>query len=55
MSWHNEGKLVKFLRSAGLSDLRPSRYGQSRSPVLRNTRLFDCKHPEVSLYIECQK
>lgn len=55
MNWYNERKLLEFLWSAGFTDVRESRYGQSRCPVLRNTRLFDRKHPEVSLYIECQK
>jgi len=44
-----------MLRKAGFSKIFLSGYGQSFSPVLRNTDLFDNTHPEISLYVEAIK
>ena len=52
MNWWNKKKLVRFLRKAGFSDIYPSAYGQSVTPILRDTTLFDSTHPKISLYVE---
>ena len=55
MNWFNTSKIIRMLREADFENVWESRYGQSRSVPLRNTRLFDSTHPEFSLYVECQK
>jgi hypothetical protein len=43
------------LEQAGFTDIIRSGYGQSRCPVLRNTRFFDSTHPKHSIYVEARK
>ena len=51
-NWWTPDKVVRFVREAGFERVHVSAYGQSFCPVLRNTALFDCTHPKVSLYVE---
>lgn len=55
INWFNVIKLMTMLRKAGFESIYDSRYGQSKTPIMRNTRLFDSTVPEISLYVECQK
>jgi predicted SAM-dependent methyltransferase len=55
MNWWNEKKAFKMLKQAGFNNIFRSGYGQSFSPILRNTTLFDNIHPKISLYIEVIK
>ena len=55
LNWWNEKKTVRMLKLAGFEDIYKSGYGQSFSPVLRNTILFDNTHPKISLYMEAIK
>ncbi len=54
-NWWNREKAVRFLKEAGFEDIVISGYGQSSTPVLRNTLLFDTTHPQTSFYIEASK
>lgn len=54
-NWWNREKLIIMLKNIGFKEIRISGYGQSQSPMLRNTRLFDSTHPKLSLYIEAKK
>ena len=55
ISWWSHPKLLRFLASAGFTDAYRSGYGQSVSPLLRNTALFDSTHPQISAYVEAVK
>ena len=55
VNWFNFKKISVMLRNAGFSDIYESRYGQSSSPVLRDTSLFDSTCPALSVYVECRK
>ncbi len=55
VNWFNVSKLTTMLNKAGFENVYELRYGQSKSPFMRNTQLFDLTAPEVSLYLECQK
>jgi predicted SAM-dependent methyltransferase len=55
LNWWNESKLLRMLRHARFSNIYRSGYGQSVSPVLRNTEYFDNTHPKTSIYIEALK
>ena len=55
INWFNSEKIAGLLRNANFSNIYESRFGQSKHQVLRNTRLFDCTCPGLSLYVECQK
>ena len=54
-NWWNRSKTIRMLEIAGFKDIYVSGYGQSQSPVLRKTTLFDSTHPKISLYIETRK
>lgn len=54
INWWNPDKVQRCLRDAGFEDVYVSAYGQSRSPVLRNTDYFDNTHPKLSLYVEAK-
>lgn len=54
-NWWSFAKIERMLRAAGFTQIYLSGYGQSRRPVLRNTRLFDSTHPQISLYAETIK
>ncbi|MFL0658890.1 hypothetical protein AB7294_04125 [Cylindrospermopsis raciborskii UAM/DH-MRr] len=55
ISWWTHQKIFGFLQRAGFSNIYRSGYGQSVSPILRNTKLFDSTHPQMSIYVECIK
>ena len=55
INWWNFNKLKKMLEKAGFTKIYLSGYGQSFSPVLRNTFFFDNTAPELSLYVEAFK
>jgi len=55
INWWNKDKLFKMLKKAGFNKIFLSGYGQSLSPVLRNTDFFDNTHPEMSFYVEAFK
>jgi SAM-dependent methyltransferase len=55
INWWNADKAFRMLREAGFSEVYLSAYGQSRSPVLRDTNHFDNTHPKISLYVEAMK
>lgn len=52
VNWWSAEKLIAMLRDAGFSNPYRSGYGQSITPALRDTRLFDNTHPPISLYVE---
>ncbi|MEP1094458.1 MAG: methyltransferase domain-containing protein [Cyclobacteriaceae bacterium] len=53
-NWWNREKVTEMMKSAGFNNIYISGYGQSRSPVLRDTKLFDTL-PEISLFVEARK
>jgi len=55
INWWNKEKIFNMLNKAGFTKVFLSGYGQSFSPVLRNTHYFDSTHPEMSLYVEAIK
>ena len=55
INWWNYNKMYKMLQKSGFSKIINSGYGQSFSPILRNTALFDNTHPRISLYVEAIK
>ncbi|WP_320666639.1 hypothetical protein [Prochlorococcus sp. MIT 1307] len=55
MNWLNYTKLYDYLSNAGFSTVYKSRFGQSKSPAMRDIPLFDAKLPCFSLYIEASK
>lgn len=52
MSWWTHAKLEKFIRNAGFTTVYRSGYGQSASPLMRQSPLFDSTHPQISIYVE---
>lgn len=54
-TWLSVEKLISMLRAAGFSKAYRSAYGQSCSPMMRNTDYFDFRHPNISLYVEAGK
>jgi len=55
INWWSEAKMARMLNLAGFEKVYCSGYGQSFSPVLRNTSYFDRTHPKISLYMEAIK
>lgn len=55
MNWWNTEKAKKMLKRAGFKNIWKSGFGQSTSPVMRNTLIFDKQDPKDSLYIEAEK
>ena len=55
MNWWNEKKASEMLSKGGFKKIYRSGYGQSFSPILRNTSLFDNTHLKISLYMEAIK
>jgi predicted SAM-dependent methyltransferase len=55
INWWNAKKLSIMLKAAKFRNIHLSAYGQSFSPVLRETVLFDSTHPAISLYMEATK
>lgn len=52
VNWFNPEKVIYMLRKAGFSNVILSAYGQSVSPILRDTRYFDNTNPRVSWYVD---
>jgi len=48
-------KLKNMCEKAGFSTIYHSGFGQSLSPPLTNTKIFDNTHPKMSLYLEARK
>lgn len=55
INWWKKEKIFKMLRKTGFNKIFLSQYGQSFSPILRNTNYFDNTHSEMSLYVEAIK
>lgn len=55
INWFNADKLLGMVAKAGFEQVYRSGCGQSRCPVLRDTRLFDARRPEIGLYVEAIK
>jgi predicted SAM-dependent methyltransferase len=55
INWFNAEKLLTMVKQAGFEQVFRSGCGQSRCPVLRDTRIFDARAPEIGLYIEAIK
>jgi len=55
INWWTFDKFKQMLEAVGFSPVLRSAFGQSASPLLRDTRKFDNTHPEFSLYIEVAK
>lgn len=55
VSWWTHDKVIRFMKEAGFTNVYRSGYGQSVSPILRNTMLFDSTHPPMSIYVEAVK
>ncbi|MCK4359263.1 MAG: methyltransferase domain-containing protein [Candidatus Cloacimonetes bacterium] len=55
INWWNKNKMFRMLGIAGFENINLSGYGQSFSPVLRNTWKFDNTNPKISLYVEAIK
>jgi SAM-dependent methyltransferase len=55
ISWWSHEKVMSFIREAGFSEIYRSGYGQSVSPVMRNSMQFDTTHPQMSIYVEAIK
>ncbi len=55
VNWFNPGKLIRFLREAGFSDVYESALGQSHCPEMRDLTIFDTGDPKISMFVECRK
>ena len=55
INWFTHDKVIGFLREAGFNNIYRSGCGQSVSPLLRNSVLFDGTHPQMSIYVEAIK
>ncbi|MBL7929309.1 MAG: methyltransferase domain-containing protein [Bacteroidia bacterium] len=55
MNWFTEEKMGSMLNNAGFQEVYSSRWGQSRSAVMRNTDYFDTNTPRLSMYMEAVK
>lgn len=55
MNWWNWEKAEKMLKKAGFKEIYKSGFGQSVSPCMRDTVLFDKQDPKDSLYVEAVK
>lgn len=55
INWFNYQKIEKMLCEAGFNNVYQSGYGQSVSPLMRNSDLFDSRHPQMSIYVEAIK
>lgn len=52
VSWWNAEKIMRFMREAGFVNVSRSGCMQSASPYLRQSKLFDYTHPQISVYVE---
>ena len=54
-AWFTEKKLVNMLLNSGFTNVWTSRFGQSRSVIMRDTGYFDKTRPDISLYVEASR
>jgi hypothetical protein len=52
ISWWTHDKVMKSLKEAGFRSIYRSGCGQSSSALMRNSKLFDSTHPQMSIYVE---
>ncbi|MHA1252291.1 MAG: hypothetical protein ACTSRP_20065 [Candidatus Helarchaeota archaeon] len=52
INWWNENKIAIMLKKARFNVLYLARYLQSSIAILRNPKLFDKTHPEISFYFK---
>jgi SAM-dependent methyltransferase len=52
ISWWNADKIARLMRASGFTNVYHSGHSQSASPLMRNSRLFDTTHPQMSVYVE---
>lgn len=55
INWFTHEKIIEMLKAAGFNHIYRSGFGQSSSPFLRNSPLFDSTHPQMSIYVEAVK
>jgi hypothetical protein len=55
INWWSFERLAGLLRNAGFSIVVRSKYGGSICSEMRDTKVFDTTHPEMSLYIDAIK
>lgn len=55
ISWWTHDRVMDLLRSAGFKSVYRSGRGQSCSPLMRQSDLFDSTHPQMSIYVEAIK
>jgi predicted SAM-dependent methyltransferase len=55
VSWWTHSKIESFLKKAGFKTIYRSGFGQSASPLMRQSSLFDSTHPQISIYMEARK
>ena len=55
VNWWTFDKFQPMFEKAGFTTVNRSAFGQSVSPILRDTKLFDNTHPEFSIYVESKK
>lgn len=52
ISWWTHGKIERYLKEAGFTNIYRSGHRQSVSPLMRRSDLFDSTHPQMSIYME---
>ncbi len=55
ISWWTHEKIINLLKKSGFKNVYRSGYGQSASPIMRRSSLFDSTHPQMSIYVEAVK
>ena len=55
ISWWTHDQVLDLLKSAGFETVYRSGFGQSCSPLMRQSELFDSTHPQMSIYVEAIK
>lgn len=55
ISWWTHEKISQYLKNAGFKTIYRSGFGQSQSPLMRQSPLFDSVHPQMSIYVEAVK
>lgn len=55
ISWWTHDRVIRLLRNSGFELVYRSGWGQSVSPLMRRSRLFDSTHPQMSIYVEAIK
>lgn len=52
VEWWTHGRVIDYLTRAGFKTIYRSGYGQSASPLMRRSSLFDSTYPQISLHVE---